>query len=71
MKAEDYRQRHNRGRVAELKPTHDRKALLAERAQILNDLAKIRNNFSTAATQRRARLTARQCAIWEILKDFA
>lgn len=71
MRAEESRRRHARRRVAELEPAHDRKALLAERGQILNELAKIRNDFSEPATRRRARLTARQCAIWEMLEGLA
>lgn len=71
MKAEDYRQRHSRGRVEALKPAHDRKALIAERGRIINRLAQLKGNFSKEATQERARLQARQCAIWEILEDFA
>jgi hypothetical protein len=71
MKAEDYRQRHNRGRVEILRPIHDRKALIAERGKIINRLAQLKGNFSKEATQERARLQARQCAIWEILEDFA
>ncbi len=69
MSAEELRRRHQRDRVEQLLPTHDIKSLTAERSQILNRLAQLKGNFSKEATQERARLTARQCAIWEILEE--